>query len=177
MNVVIRSKVQPASVAAAVRKELASLDRTIPLTDLRTMDEWISVSVADRKFNLTLIGSFAALALILSSLGLYGLISFTVAERTNELGVRMALGAQKRDIVSLIAGQSIRLAIFGVVLGLILSFAATRLIQQMLYGIKSSDPITLVAVCILLTATAIVASVGPALRAVKLDPATTLRYE
>jgi putative ABC transport system permease protein len=177
MNVVIRSKVQPASVGAAVRKELASLDRTIPLTDLRTMDEWISLSVADRKFNLLLIGSFAALALILSSLGLYGLISFTVAERTNELGVRMALGAQKRDIVTLIAGQSIRLAIFGVVLGLILSFAATRLIQQMLYGVKSSDPITLAAVCILLTATAIAASIGPALRAVKLDPATTLRYE
>jgi predicted permease len=177
MNVVIRSQVQPASIAAAVRKELASLDRTIPLTDLRTMDEWISLSVADRRFNLILISSFAGLALLLSSLGLYGLISFTVSERTSELGVRMALGAQKRDIITLIAGQSVRLAIFGVVLGLILSFGATRLIQRMLYGVATADPITLAAVCVLLTATALAASIGPALRAIKLDPATTLRYE
>ncbi len=177
MNVVVRSQLQPASIAATVRKELASLDRTIPLTDLKTMDDWISLSIADRRFNLILISSFAGLALLLSSLGLYGLISFTVSERTSELGVRMALGAQKRDIVTLIAGQSIRLAIFGVVLGLILSFGATRLIQRMLYGVETADPVTLIAVCVLLTATAIAASVGPALRAIKLDPSTTLRYE
>ncbi|HSE39934.1 MAG TPA: ABC transporter permease, partial [Acidobacteriota bacterium] len=177
MNVVIRTELSPSAISASTRKELASLDRTIPLTDLKTMDEWISQSVADRKFNLILLGAFAGFALLLSALGLYGLISYTVTERTNELGVRMALGAQKRDIVKMIASQSLKLALLGVVLGFILSFGATRLIQRMLYGVVSTDLTTLAAVCILLTCTALLASIGPALRAMKLDPSTTLRYE
>jgi putative ABC transport system permease protein len=177
MNVVVRSTVQPVSIAASLRKELASLDRNIPLTDLKVMDEWISLSVADRKFNLQLLGAFASLALLLSSLGLYGLISFTVTERTSELGVRMALGAQRRDILNLIVKQSLRLAMIGIALGLIVSLLSARIIRGMLYGISSVDPITLVGVCILLAATAIVASLGPALRAVRVDPASTLRYE
>ncbi|MCI0443116.1 FtsX-like permease family protein, partial [bacterium] len=141
------------------------------------MEEWISLSVADRKFNLQLLGAFAGLALLLSSLGLYGLISFTVSERTSELGVRMALGAQRRDILNLIVRQSLRLAIVGIVLGLIVSFLSARVIRGMLYGTSTIDPLTLAAVCILLAATAIVASLGPALRAVRVDPASTLRYE
>jgi putative ABC transport system permease protein len=177
MNVVVRSTLQPASIAASLRKELTSLDRNVPLTDLKVMDEWISLSVADRKFNLQLLGAFAGLALLLSSLGLYGLISFTVSERTSELGVRMALGAQRRDILNLIVKQSLRLVIIGIVLGLIISFLSARIIRGMLYGISGMDPVTLAAVCILLAATAIVASLGPALRAVRVDPASTLRYE
>lgn len=177
MNVVVRSSLQPASIAASLRKELTSLDRNVPLTDLKVMDDWISLSVADRKFNLQLLGAFAGLALLLSSLGLYGLISFTVSERTSELGVRMALGAQRRDILNLIVKQSLRLAIIGIALGLIVSFISARVIRGMLYGITSMDPFTLSAVCILLAATAVVASLGPALRAIRVDPATTLRYE
>jgi putative ABC transport system permease protein len=177
MNIVVRSNLQPTTIAASLRKELASLDRAVPLTDLKSMEEWISLSVADRKFNLQLLGAFAGLALLLSSLGLYGLISFTVSERTSELGVRMALGAQRRDILNLILKQSLRLAIVGIVLGLIVSFLSARVIRGMLYGTSTIDPITLAAVCILLAATAIVASLGPALRAVRVDPASTLRYE
>lgn len=177
MNVVVRSNLQPSAIAASLRKELASLDRNVPLTDLKVMEEWISLSVADRKFNLQLLGAFAGLALLLSSLGLYGLISFTVSERTSELGVRMALGAQRRDILNLIVKQSLRLAIVGIALGLIISFISARVIRGMLYGIGSMDPFTLVGVCILLTTTAIIASLGPALRAIRVDPASTLRYE
>jgi putative ABC transport system permease protein len=177
MNVIVRSSVQPASIAASLRKELSSLDRNVPLTDLKVMDEWISLSVADRKFNLQLLGAFAGLALLLSSLGLYGLISFTVSERTSELGVRMALGAQRRDILNLIVKQSLRLVIIGIVLGLVISFLSARIIRGMLYGISGTDPVTLAAVCILLAATAIAASLGPALRAIRVDPASTLRYE
>ncbi len=177
MSIVVRSPLEPASVAAAVRKELASLDRTVPLTDLKAMDEWISLSVADRKFNLQLLGAFAGLALLLSSLGLYGLISFTVTERTGELGVRMALGAQRQDILKLIATQSLRLAIAGIALGLIGSLVFARVIRGMLFGVASTDPVTLLVVCLLLAATAIAASLGPALRAIRVDPASTLRYE
>jgi len=177
MNVVVRSSVQPTSIAASLRKELASQDRNVPLTDLKVMDEWISLSVADRKFNLQLLGAFAGLALLLSSLGLYGLISFTVSERRSELGVRMALGAQRRDILNLIVKQSLRLVIVGIVLGLTISFLSARIIRGMLYGTSTMDPVTVAVVCVLLAATAIIASLGPALRAIRVDPASTLRYE
>jgi putative ABC transport system permease protein len=177
MNIVVRSSLQPIAIAASLRKELASLDRNVPLTDVKGMEEWISLSVADRKFNLQLLGAFAGLALLLSSLGLYGLISFTVSERTSELGVRMALGAQRRDILNLIVKQSLRLAIVGIGLGLVVSFISARVIRGMLYGTSSMDPVTLAVVCVLLAATAIIASLGPALRAIRVDPASTLRYE
>lgn len=177
MSIVVRSRLEPASVVTAVRKELASLDRTVPLTDLKSMDEWISLSVADRKFNLQLLGAFAGLALLLSSLGLYGLISFTVTERTSELGVRMALGAQRQDILKLIARQSIRLVVIGIALGLVVSFVSARVIRGMLYGVASTDPVTLAAVCFFLAATVLAASLVPALRAIRVDPASILRYE
>jgi putative ABC transport system permease protein len=176
-NLVVRTKTDQAAIVGAAKKEMAKLDAMVPLEDIRTMKESIELSIADRKFQLILLGAFSALAFFLAVIGLYGVISYLVSERTRDFGVRMALGAQPVDILKLVLGQAMRLAGAGVVAGVVLSIGLTRLLKSMLVGVKAIDPLTIAAVAIVLAAVSIAASYFPARRATKVDPVTALRYE
>jgi putative ABC transport system permease protein len=142
-----------------------------------TMDQVIARSLASRRFSMILLGVFAMLALLLASIGIYGVISYLVGERTHEIGVRMALGARPRDILQLILGRGGKLAVTGVAAGLACAFVLTRLMASMLYGIRATDPLTFAAVAIALTMIALAACYVPARRATKVDPMVALRYE
>lgn len=179
INYIVRAAGNPASVLGAIRSALRGTDSQLfPIQPL-TMDEIIaqSPSVFLRRYPSYLIGSFAALALILAMIGLYGLISYSVLQRTRELGIRIALGAQERDVMRLIMGQGARLAVIGVAVGIVAGLALTQLMRSLLYGVSATDPLTFAGVAILLTAVAILACYIPARRAMRTDPIVALRYE
>ncbi|HLJ41523.1 MAG TPA: ABC transporter permease, partial [Candidatus Acidoferrales bacterium] len=179
INYIVRAAGNPASVLGAIRSALRGTDSQLfPIQPL-TMDEIIaqSPSVFLRRYPSYLIGSFAALALILAMIGLYGLISYSVSQRTRELGIRIALGAQERDVMRLVMGQGARLAVIGVAVGIVAGLALTQLMRSLLFGVNAADPVTFGAVAILLTAVAILACYIPARRAMRTDPIVALRYE
>jgi putative ABC transport system permease protein len=176
-NVVIRSKGDPASLAAAVRKEVLQIDPNQPVSDVRTMEQWLERAVAGPRYRATLLGLFALVALALASTGIYGVMSYSVSQRTHEIGVRMALGARRLDVMRLVVRQGMTLVIVGVALGLAGAFALTRLMASLLFGVTAKDPFTFVAVAALLTLVAFVACYLPARRATKVDPLVALRYE
>ncbi|MGA7314507.1 MAG: FtsX-like permease family protein [Silvibacterium sp.] len=132
---------------------------------------------ADRRFLLLLVGLFAAAALVLAAVGLYGVVAFFVTHRTQEIGIRMAIGAQRSDVLRLVLGEGTRLAAFGVVIGIVVSFAITRLLSSLLFGISATDPFTFAGVAVLLSLVALAAAYIPARRAMRVDPVTALRYE
>ncbi|HEV2915216.1 MAG TPA: ABC transporter permease [Pyrinomonadaceae bacterium] len=173
----VRTGAEPAGLTAAVRKEVAALDKDQPIADIKTMEARLSDSVAPRRFNMLLLGIFAALALALSIVGIYGVMSYAVTQRTHEIGVRMALGAQTRDVLRLVVGQGMILALAGVALGLVGAFALTRVMTSLLFGVSPSDPTTFALVAIVLAAVALVACLIPARRATRIDPMEALRYE
>jgi len=177
MNVVIRSQGDPASLAAAVRKEVLQIDPNQPVADVRTMEQWLDRAVAGPRYRTTLLGLFALVALALASTGIYGVMSYSVSQRTHEIGVRMALGARRNDVLSLVVGQGMTLVIIGVAIGLAGAFALTRLMASLLFGVTAKDPFTFVVVSALLAVVAFVACYMPARRATKVDPLTALRYE
>jgi putative ABC transport system permease protein len=177
MNVVIRTKGEPTSLAAAARKEIQGIDQDQPVADVRTMEEWLQTSVAGPRYRTTLLGLFALVALLLASTGIYGVMSYSVTQRTHEIGVRMALGARQRDVLKLVVRQGMLLVIVGVALGLAGAFALTRVMSTLLFGVTAKDPLTFVAVAGLLTFVAFVACYVPARRATKVDPLVALRYE
>jgi putative ABC transport system permease protein len=177
MNVVIRGKGDPASLAAAVRKEVLQIDPNQPVADVRTMEQWLEKAVAGPRFRTTLLGLFALVALALASTGIYGVMSYSVSQRTHEIGVRMALGARRLDVMRLVVRQGMTLVIVGVALGLAGAFALTRLMDSLLFGVTAKDPFTFVAVSALLALVAFVACYLPARRATKVDPLVALRYE
>jgi len=176
---VVRTKGNPAAALGEIRTALYQQDAQLVLIQPQTMDEIVSQSpsVFLRRYPSYLIGGFAALALILACVGLYGLIAYSVSQRTREMGIRIALGAQRRDLLELVMGQGARLALFGVVIGIAAALGLTRLMSTLLYGVSANDPLTFVAVAIVLTAIALVACYIPARRAMKVDPMVALRYE
>jgi putative ABC transport system permease protein len=176
-NLVIRSKGDPASLAAAVRKEVLQIDPNQPVANVRTMEQWLERAVAGPRYRTTLLGLFALVALALASTGIYGVMSYSVSQRTHEIGVRMALGARRLDVMRLVVRQGMTLVIVGVALGLGGAFALTRLMASLLFGVTAKDPFTFVAVSTLLTLVAFVACYLPARRATKVDPLVALRYE
>jgi ABC-type antimicrobial peptide transport system permease subunit len=141
------------------------------------MDEVVAGSLADRRFSMILLGVFALLALVLSSIGIYGVISYLVGQRTHEIGIRMALGAQRGDVLKLVLGQGMRMALVGVGIGLVAAIALTRLMSKMLFSVSATDPVTLIGVSVLLTIVALLACYIPARRAMRTDPIIALRYE
>jgi putative ABC transport system permease protein len=177
MNVVLRTKGEPASLAAAVRKEVRGIDADQPVAAVQTMEQWLETSTAGPRYRTTLLTLFALVALVLASTGIYGVMSYSVSQRTHEIGVRMALGARQLDVLSLVVRQGMILVVVGVGLGLLGAFALTRVMSTLLFGVTAKDPVTFVAVAALLTLVAFVACYIPARRATKVDPLVALRYE
>jgi putative ABC transport system permease protein len=177
LNLLTRTEVEPLSLASAVRAQVAALNKDQAVFNVRTMEQAVAQSVAPRRFSMLLLTVFAVAALALASLGIYGLMSYAVAQRTREIGVRMALGAQSGAILKLVIGQGMKLAFAGVAFGLVASVALTRTIKNLLFGVSATDPATFAAVALLLTAVALLACFVPARRAVRVDPMVALRGE
>jgi putative ABC transport system permease protein len=177
MTMVVRTTVAPQSLATAVQETVKSLDRTLPVSNVVSMDQVVSDTLWQPRFNLQLIGLFAGLARVLAAIGLYGVISYSVAQRTHEVGLRMALGAQRRDVIKLVVGQGMTLALIGVATGLLGAFAVMRLLSNLLFGVTPTDAVTFVSVALSLLAVALIACYIPARRATKVDPLVALRYE
>jgi putative ABC transport system permease protein len=177
MQVVVRTAGDPLMAAATVRREIARLDAEQPISDVRTMDERIGRSLESRRFNMILLAVFAALALALAAIGIYGIIAYAVTERTHEIGVRLALGAQRRDVMSMIVVQGMAMTAAGTVVGMLSALLATRLMSSLLFGVSASDPITFAAIPVLLAVVALVACYVPARRATRVDPLVALRTE
>jgi putative ABC transport system permease protein len=176
-NLVIRTTGDPLSLVGAVRNEVRALDPDQPVAAVRSMTEWVDSSVAAPRYRTTLFGLFAALAMILAATGIYGVMSYSVAQRTHEIGVRMALGARRAHVLRLVVGQGMLLTLIGVVIGLAAAFGLTRVMASLLFGVTARDPLTFGAVAVLLTTVAFIACVVPARRATKVDPLVALRYE
>jgi putative ABC transport system permease protein len=177
LTLVVRTQRDPADMTRGIRAELDRLDKDLPLESVRTMTQLVSANVAQRKLSVQLLGGFAGGALLLSALGLYGVLAYTVSQRTREIGIRMALGAQPRAVLGLVIGQGMRLALLGLALGLLGAFALTRVLQRLLYEIKPADPLTFAAVTALLSLVAFLACWLPARRAARVHPMEALRTE
>jgi len=177
MTFIVRTAGDPRSLAAAVRDEIRALDKDLPPFNIKTMNDLMYESLARERFTTLLLTIFAGLALVLASVGIYGVMSYAVTQRTHEIGIRMALGAQTRDIFRQVVGQALRLAGLGVALGLAAAFALTRLMASLLYAVSTTDPLTFALIAILLSGVALLASYIPARRAMKVDPMIALRYE
>ena len=177
MTVIMKAAGDPNQLIAAVRQQVKAIDADQPIYSVRTMDDIRSESVAPERLNLTLLSIFAGIALVLAVVGIYGVMSYTVTQRTHEIGIRMAIGAQPRDVFRMVIGQGMMLALMGVASGLIGAFGLTRLMASMLFGVEPTDPMTFAAIAVLLTGVALVACYVPGRRATKVDPVESLRYE
>jgi predicted permease len=173
----VRTTVDPLSLTAAMKRELAALDPTLAMSEIRPMDQVVASSVAPQRFNMLLVGLFAGLGLLLATVGIYGVVSYSVAQRTNEFGIRIALGAGATDVARLVLRQGLFLTLLGVTIGLGASFALTRLMASFLFGVKPTDLFSFGTVSLSLLAVALVACYIPARRATKVDPLVALRYE
>lgn len=176
-EVVVRSSLDVSAVAASVRQGVNSIDKNLPVTDVESFPEAVGASVAQERFRTFLLSSFSLLALILAAIGVFGVISYSASQRAHEIGVRMALGAQRRDVLRLILGQGGRLALLGLACGALAAVLLTRLMAGLLYGVSPTDPLTFGAVIILLFGVALAACYFPARRAMRVDPLVALRHE
>jgi putative ABC transport system permease protein len=175
--VVVRTTGDPLALATAAREIVAALDTDLPVANLRTMDEMMAASVAAPRFRTTLVAIFAAVGLLLAAIGIYGVMSYAVTERTHEIGVRAALGAGRADVLRLVLGETIALAAVGVGVGVAGALATTRLIRALLFHVEPTDAVTFAAISLMLAATALAAGYIPARRAMRVDPMVALRYE
>jgi putative ABC transport system permease protein len=173
----IRTASDPVALAAAVTDVIHKSDANLPVTQVATLDDLVSDSVSPRRFSAVLIGVFSCIALLLAAVGIYGVMSYVVGQRTHEIGIRVALGAQPREIWTLVVGRAAKLAIAGIVIGLAGSFALTRYLSSLLFDVKATDPLTFTAVALLLVTVALTACYVPARRAMRVDPMVALRYE
>jgi putative ABC transport system permease protein len=177
MTVVMKTSIDPHSLVSAATKEVATLDKDLPVFGVKTMNEYLASSVATPRFNTTLLSIFAGVAFVLTIIGLYGVMSYTVAQRTNEIGIRMALGAQTRDVVVMVVKQGFALVLLGLGIGLIGAFAATRVVASLLFGVTAKDPLTFAGAALVLGLIGLLACYLPARRATRVDPIDALRCE
>ena len=176
-NLLVRTESNPTRSAAAIRDQIWAVDKDQPVADTTTLDKAISASVAEDRFRTVLLSAFAGLALLLAIVGVYGVVTFTVNQRTHEIGIRMALGAEKSDVLKLVVGQGFRLTLIGVTIGIAGALGLTRFLSSLLYEVKPTDPLTFFVVFLILTGVALLASYIPARRATKVDPMAALRCE
>jgi putative ABC transport system permease protein len=176
-TVVVRTAPDPSSLVPTMRSLVSSMDKDLPLREVRTLDQYITGSISAPRFEAQLLGIFAALAFVLTAIGLYGVISYSVVQRTREMGIRIALGAQRGSISRMVFRQGASLTLIGVAVGLLASFFAVHFIRHLLYGIAATDPATFIAVPLLLIAVSLLATYIPARRATRVDPMIALRYE
>ena len=177
MNVAVRTSVDPKSMLAAIQSAIREVDKDQPVYQVQTIDELIGASVGTRRFALMILILFAGLALVLAVSGIYSVISYSVTQRTQEIGIRMALGARGGDVLRLVLGQFMRLTVIGVALGLVAAYVLTRLMTSLLFGVTPTDITTFVLVSIGLSLVALIACLIPARRATRVDPLVALRYE
>jgi putative ABC transport system permease protein len=175
--IALRAKGDPAALTPVVRSEIQAVDKDQPIHNVRVMDEVLSESVAPRRLSMVLFGLFAGVALALSMVGIYGVMSYAVTQRTHEIGIRMALGAQTGDVLKLVVMQGMLLVVIGIAIGLIAALALSRVMKSLLYDVSATDPATFVAISLLLLGVALLANFVPARRASKVDPMIALRYE
>ena len=177
MSAAVRTTGDPLALVGALRAAVRSVDKDMPISGVRTMDDMIGVSLGQRRLSMLLLGAFSGIALLLASIGIYGVMSYSVAQRTRELGIRMALGAARQRVLALVVGQGMALAAAGIAIGLLGAFALTRLLGTQLYSVSATDPSTFVLVAVVLASIALLASLVPALRATRVDPIVALRDE
>lgn len=177
LQIAVRSRGNPDTVAAGVVDRLRRLDPALAISNVRTMQTEVSQSIAPQRFNAILVGCYAGLALILALIGIYGVLAYRVMQQTREMGIRMALGAQRRDILTLVVRQGMRLVVAGAAIGVVGAWAVTRLMQSLLYGVAPGDPLTFLMVTALLSVTALLACYVPAIRAARINPMSALHYE
>jgi putative ABC transport system permease protein len=177
MSLILRTNLNPPNAVSAAREQVAALDKGVPVYQVATMDQLLSASIAPQRFDLFLLALFAAIAMILAAVGLYGVISFTVSRRIHEIGIRLALGARPGEILRLITWQGMSLVMIGLAFGLAASFLLTHLMASLLYGVDPTDPLTFASVTALLVLVAFVACYIPARRAMRVDPTIALRCE
>lgn len=174
---IVRSGQDPLGLVPSVRSTLRTMAPDQPISSIKTLDQVVSDSVVSQRFDATLLTVFGAIALLIATVGVYGVISYSVAQRTNEIGIRMALGATRGRVMGMVLGQGLRLALAGVVVGLAASYWLTRLLRELLYGVKPTDSVTFISVSLVLLAVALAACWFPARRATRVDPIVALRYE
>jgi putative ABC transport system permease protein len=177
MDIIARTPSAPASFAAEIRKAAATIDPDLPISRVQTMDQYVESTTGARKFPMQLLSAFGAVGLLLAALGIYGVMSFGVLQRTQEIGIRMALGAQPRQVARLFLREGVAFAASGIAIGLVGALALARLLENLLYGVTASDPVTLLTVVFLLAAVALLACWIPARRAMGVDPMVALRHE
>jgi putative ABC transport system permease protein len=175
MTIVVRSAIEPTALAAALREQVQALDKDQPVSEIRTMQWYLADSMAQRRFNMLLLGAFAGLALVLAAVGIYGVIAYTVTQRTHEMGIRIALGAKGGDILRLVFSNAMATTLIGIALGLGAAFALTRLLRSLLYQVSPTDPVVFAAIPLLLLSVAVIATYLPARRAMTVNPITALR--
>jgi putative ABC transport system permease protein len=177
MSVVVRGPGDPAMLSAAVRQALHQIDPDEATSTFRTMADVVFSSAANDRFNTLLLGAFAAIALLLTAAGIFGVLSYLVTQRTREIGLRMALGAQRTDVLRVIVGHGLRIFLLGLCIGVAGALVVTRWMSSVLFGVKPTDPLTFVVVALVLGIVAFLASYVPARRAMRVDPIVALRYE
>jgi len=177
MTLHLRANGKPEQLIAAVRREISALDKKLPVYNVKTLEQYLNDALSVKRIQFQVISAFGLLALLLASIGLYGVLSYSVAQRTREIGIRMALGAQSRDVLRMVAGQGLKLMALGVVIGLGGALAVTRALKSLLYGVSAADPWTFAAALVLLVIVALLACYPPARRATKVDPMVALRCE
>ena len=177
LAIFVRGQLDPGAIPAQLREQVQAVNPELPVFGAQTLDDTVSASLSERRFSLEMVALFAVTALLLAGLGIYGVISYIVNERTHEIGIRLALGAEKNSILQMVLRQGLRLAIIGTVAGLLAALIVSHLMARLLYGVRPTDPLTFAAVALLLLVVALSACYIPARRAIRMDPLAALRHE